>query len=156
MPLQMLGRPIIKKQTGYGFYRPAAVQIANTLADMPFSATRILIYDIIIYFMTHLARSASGFFTFHLVNYVAFLTMQGFFRTIGLFCKNHHTAIRVGISIFPNLVLYAGYMIPISQMKRWLFWIVRLLAAGVSPIPHCALPVLHKSGQLCIFGPHGE
>lgn len=123
MPMQMLGRPIVKKQTGYGFYRPAAIQIANTLADMPFSATRILIYDIIIYFMTHLARSAGGFFTFHLINYVAFLAMQGFFRTIGLFCSNYHTALRVAVSIFPNLVLYAGYMIPINQMKRWLFWI---------------------------------
>jgi ATP-binding cassette subfamily G (WHITE) protein 2 (SNQ2) len=109
MPMQMIGRPIMKKQTGYGFYRPAALQIANTLADMPFSATRILIYDIIIYFMTHLARSAAGFFTFHFTNYIAFLAMQGFFRTIGLFCSNYHTAIRVGVSIFPNLALYAGY-----------------------------------------------
>jgi ATP-binding cassette subfamily G (WHITE) protein 2 (SNQ2) len=158
MPMQMMGRPIIKKQTGYGFYRPAAIQIANTLADMPFSATRILIYDIIIYFMTHLSRSAGGFFTFHLVNYVAFLTMQGFFRTIGLFCSNYHTAIRVAVSIFPNLVLYAGYMIPINQMRRWLFWIVRFFFAGkvVSPVSHHALPVLHKSGQLCMVRPHGE
>jgi ATP-binding cassette, subfamily G (WHITE), member 2, SNQ2 len=129
MPAQMLGRPIIRKQTGYGFYRPAANQIANTLADMPFSATRILIYDIIIYFMTHLARSPGRFFTFHLINYTAFLTMQGFFRTIGLFFSNYHTAYRMAMAIFPNLILYAGYMIPINQMKRWLFWIVSLLSA---------------------------
>ncbi len=154
--MQMLGRPIVKKQTGYGFYRPAAIQIANTLADMPFSATRILIYDIIVYFMTHLARSAGGFFTFHLINYIAFLAMQGFFRTIGLFCSNYDTALRVAVSIFPNLVLYAGYMIPINRMKRWLFWIVRLLAGKVSTFPHCVLPVLHKSDQLCMVGPHGE
>ncbi|KAH9031530.1 ABC-2 type transporter-domain-containing protein [Lactarius pseudohatsudake] len=123
MPMQMFGRPIIKKQTGYGFYRPAAIQIANTLADLPFSASRVLIYDIIIYFMTHLSRSAGGFFTFHLINYVTFLTMQAFFRTIGLFCSNYHTALRLGITIFPNLMLYAGYMVPINRMKRWLFWI---------------------------------
>ncbi|KAH9027669.1 ABC-2 type transporter-domain-containing protein [Lactarius hengduanensis] len=123
MPMQMFGRPIIKKQTGYGFYRPAAIQIANTLADLPFSASRVLIYDIIIYFMTHLSRSAGGFFTFHLINYVTFLTMQAFFRTIGLFCSNYHTALRLGITIFPNLVLYAGYMVPVNRMKRWLFWI---------------------------------
>lgn len=66
MPTQMLGRPILKKQTGYSFYRPAAFAIANTVADIPFSATRVLIYDIIIYFMSHLARSAGGFFTYHL------------------------------------------------------------------------------------------
>ena len=135
MPNQMLGRPIIRKQTGYGFYRPAAYQIANALADMPFSATRILIYDIIIYFMTHLDRSPGSFFTFHFVNYIAFLTMQGFFRTIGLFFSNYHSAFRVAVAIFPFLVLYAGYMIPVNQMKRWLFWIVRLLPAfGWSPL----------------------
>jgi ATP-binding cassette, subfamily G (WHITE), member 2, SNQ2 len=129
IPLQMLGRPIIRKQTGYGFYRPAAYQIANTLADMPFSATRILIYDIIIYFMTHLARSPGRFFTFHLVNYTAFLTMQAFFRTIGLLFSDYHTAYRMAMAIFPNLVMYVGYMIPVNRMKRWLFWMVGPLHA---------------------------
>jgi ABC-type multidrug transport system permease subunit len=133
MPAQMLGRPIIRKQTDYGFYRPAAYQIANTLADMPFSATRILIYDIIIYFMTHLARTPGRFLTFHLVNYTAFLTMQGFFRTIGLFFSDYHTAYRMAMAIFPNLIMYIGYIVPINQMKRWLFWMVSfLLALGPS------------------------
>ena len=66
MPVQMLGRPIIKKQTGYSLYRPAAIAIANTLADIPFSAVRILIYNIIIYFMSDLSRNAGGFFSYHL------------------------------------------------------------------------------------------
>jgi ATP-binding cassette, subfamily G (WHITE), member 2, SNQ2 len=131
MPIQMFGRPIMKKQTGYGLYRPAAVQIANVLADLPFSATRILIYDIIIYFMTHLARSPGRFFTFHLINYTAFLAMQCFFRTIGIFCNNLDTAFRVGVAIFPTLVLYAGYMVPIQKMKRWLFWIVSQLGVMI-------------------------
>jgi ABC-type multidrug transport system permease subunit len=142
MPAQMIGRPVIRKQTEYGFYRPAAYQIANALADMPFSATRILIYDIIIYFMTHLERSAGRFFTFHLINYTAFLAMQGFFRTIGLFFSNYHSAFRVAVSIFPNLILYAGYMVPINKMKRWLVWIVSLLPVLGAPFL-ITLPVLH-------------
>ena len=111
-------------KTNYGFYRPCAIQIANTLADIPFSASRVLIYDIIIYFMSHLDRSAGGFFSFHLFNYTAFLTMQGFFRLIGLFCSDFNVAFRVAVFFFPNLVIYTGYMIPVDQMKRWLFWIV--------------------------------
>ncbi|KAI9457777.1 hypothetical protein BJY52DRAFT_1416667 [Lactarius psammicola] len=93
------------QEASYGFYHPATVQIANTLADMPFSATRILIYDIIVYFMTHLARSVGGF---------------------PRFTSNYDTALWVAVSIFPNLVHYAGYMIPINRMKRWLFWICRI------------------------------
>lgn len=112
------------EQKSYGFYRPAAIQIANTLADIPFSATRVLIYDIIVYFMPHLSYSAGGFFTFHLLNYMCFLTMQGFFRTVGLMCPNFDTALRLSVFFFPNMVIYVGYMIPVDQMKRWLFWIV--------------------------------
>lgn len=66
MPTQMLGRPIIKKQTGYSLYRPSAIAIANTLADIPFSAVKVFIYNIIIYFMSGLARNGGGFWTFHL------------------------------------------------------------------------------------------
>ena len=49
MPVQMLGRPILNKQISYSFYRPAALALANTLADIPFSASRILVYNIIVY-----------------------------------------------------------------------------------------------------------
>ena len=61
-------------QLSYAFYRPAAVAIANTVADIPFSAVRILVYNIIIYFMTGLSRSAGGFFTFELFVRIALAT----------------------------------------------------------------------------------
>ncbi len=84
-------------------YRPSATALANTIADLPFSAVRVLIFNIIVYFMTNLNRSAGGFFTFHLFNYVAYLSMQGFFRTFGLVCKNFDVAFRLGTFFIPNL-----------------------------------------------------
>ena len=54
-------------QTGYSLYRPAATVIANTLAGLPFSIVRITVYNIILYFMTGLHRSAGAFFTFELI-----------------------------------------------------------------------------------------
>lgn len=51
MPLMMLGRPIANKQIGYGFYRPAALVFANFFSDIPFSAVRVFIFDVIVYFM---------------------------------------------------------------------------------------------------------
>ncbi|TBU62153.1 ABC-transporter [Dichomitus squalens] len=123
MPVQMLGRPILKKQTNYALYRPAAVVIANTLSDIPFSAVRVFVYNLIIYFMSDLARNAGGFFTYHLFIYIAFLTMQGFFRTLGIICTNFDSAFRLATFFIPNMVQYGGYMIPVPQMKRWLFWI---------------------------------
>ncbi|KIP11760.1 hypothetical protein PHLGIDRAFT_114337 [Phlebiopsis gigantea 11061_1 CR5-6] len=123
LPVQMLGRPILKKQISYSLYRPAATVIANTLADVPFSLVRILVYNIIIYFMTGLYRGAGAFFTFELFVYLAYLAMQGFFRSFGLMFSSFHTAFRMSAIFVPNMIQYTGYMIPVAQMKRWLFWI---------------------------------
>ncbi|KAG5635015.1 hypothetical protein H0H81_012718, partial [Sphagnurus paluster] len=123
MPMMMLGRPILRKQTNYSMYRPSAIALANTLSDLPFSATRVLIFNIIVYFLAGLHRSAGGFFTFHLFTYVAYLSMQGFFRTFGLICSNFDAAFRLAVFFIPNFVQYTGYIIPVSSMKKWLFWI---------------------------------
>ncbi|KAG6820654.1 hypothetical protein H0H93_013505 [Arthromyces matolae] len=102
MPMQMLGRPILRKQTSYSMYRPSAIALANTLSDLPFSASRILIYNIIVYFLSGLHQSAGGFFTFHLFNYMAYLAMQGFFRSFGLICSNFDSAFRLAVFFIPN------------------------------------------------------
>jgi len=125
LPAMMLGRPVLQKQTRYRLYRPGAFALANTLADIPFSAVKILIYDIIIYFMVGLYRSAGAFFTFHLFNYLTYLVLQSLFRAFGLFFSNADTAFRIGVLFLPTSVLYSGFMIPVFAMKRWLFWLVR-------------------------------
>ncbi|KAF5312934.1 hypothetical protein D9619_002752 [Psilocybe cf. subviscida] len=126
MPLQMLGRPILRKQTNYSMYRASTIAVANTLSDLPFSASRILVFNIIVYFMSGLHRSAGAFFTFHLYNYLAYLVMQGFFRTFGLICFNFDSAFRLAVFFIPNFVEYTGYILPVTRMKRWLFWIYYL------------------------------
>lgn len=84
-------------------YRASAIAVANTLADLPFSASRILVFNIIIYFMSGLHRSAGAFWTFHLFNYIAYLVMQGFFRTFGLLCFNFDSAFRLAVFFIPNV-----------------------------------------------------
>lgn len=61
--------------------------------------------------------------------YTAFLSMQGFFRTFGIMCTNFDSAFRLATFFIPNMIQYAGYMIPVFQMKRWLFWIVSIAKA---------------------------
>ncbi|RDB29035.1 ABC transporter G family member 11 [Hypsizygus marmoreus] len=123
MPMQMLGRPILRKQTSYGLYRPSAIALANTISDLPFSASRVVLFNIIVYFLSGLHLSAGGFWTFHLLNYIAYLAMQGFFRTFGLICSNFDAAFRLATFFIPNFIQYAGYIIAVDSMKRWLFWI---------------------------------
>lgn len=46
--------------------------------------------------------------------------MTAFFRLIGIVCKGYDTAARLAAVIITLMVLYAGYMIPVYSMKRWL------------------------------------
>lgn len=75
----MIGRPIVNKHKAYTFHRPSALWIAQILVDLVFSATQILVFSIIVYFMCGLVRDAGAFFTFYIVivsgyMYVPFLT----------------------------------------------------------------------------------
>jgi ATP-binding cassette, subfamily G (WHITE), member 2, SNQ2 len=74
--------------------------------------------------MVDLHRSADAFWTFHLFNYMAFLSIQGLFRTLGFFFSSYDAAFRMGAFLVTALVSYTGYLIPVQQMKKWLFWIV--------------------------------
>lgn len=78
--------------------------------------------------MVGFARSAGGFFTFHLFQYMAFLAMQvsfpeidlkdsrvkvtdtsqSFFRMFGILCTNFDMAFRLATFFIPNMISYAG------------------------------------------------
>jgi ATP-binding cassette, subfamily G (WHITE), member 2, SNQ2 len=49
LPVAMLGRPILNKQTGFTFYRPSAIAWANLFADLPFTALREFIFEFIVF-----------------------------------------------------------------------------------------------------------
>lgn len=40
--------------------------------------------------------------------------------------------VRRELTLFPSSVEYTGYILPVIKMKRWLFWIVRLLTVSLS------------------------
>jgi len=123
LPTQMMGRPIMWRQTGYTLYRPAALGIASILADLPFSSTNNFLFSLIIYFMTGLARTPGAFFTFYLYVWSAYLALATFFRFLGSLCSSYDVAARLASVIVSAFVLYSGYLIPVFSMKRWLFWI---------------------------------
>jgi len=99
----MMSRPILKKQTSYRLYRPSSIAIAGTLADLPFSMPKMLMFNIIVYFMTNLHRSAGGFFTYHLFVSVCAFALQGLFRTLGHLCQTPDQAIRLATIAVPSL-----------------------------------------------------
>lgn len=61
----MTGRTIVNKHKAYAFHRPSALWIAQIFVDQVFAASQILVFSIIVYFMTNLVRDAGSFFTFY-------------------------------------------------------------------------------------------
>ena len=130
-------------------YRRAAYPIANMLADIPFSASRVFFYNVIIYFMTRLDRSAGGFWTYHLIVYLTFLVMQAFFRAFGLIFHDFNTAFRISVVFLMHIIQYAGAWVPLAAMKRWALWIVSYF---VSSMVISTLPTsLHRSTTLTLL-----
>ncbi|KAL2760222.1 hypothetical protein ACRALDRAFT_2024250 [Sodiomyces alcalophilus JCM 7366] len=116
-------KPILLKHKSFSFYRPAAYAIAQTVVDIPLVFVQIMLFNIIIYFMSNLARTASQFFIACLVLWLVTMVTYAFFRAISAWCKTMDVATRfTGISV-QILVVYTGYLIPPTSMHPWFSWL---------------------------------
>jgi ATP-binding cassette subfamily G (WHITE) protein 2 (SNQ2) len=111
-------RPILLKHKSFSFYRPSAYAIAQVVVDLPLVAVQVTIFDIVVYFMAGLQRTASQFFISLLLLFVLTLSMYSFFRAIGAWCGSLDVATRfTGVAI-QALVTYTGYLIPPTKSKK--------------------------------------
>jgi len=81
-----VSRPILLKHKSFSFYRPSAFAIAQVVVDLPLVAVQVTIFDVVVYFMSNLQRTASQFFISLLILFILTLTMYSFFRAIGAWC----------------------------------------------------------------------
>ncbi|KAH3973908.1 hypothetical protein HBH64_163010 [Parastagonospora nodorum] len=127
----MLGRPIVNKHRAFSFHRPSALWIAQIGVDLLFSSAQILVFSIIVYFMTNLFRDAGAFFIFYLMIVTGYLAMTLFFRTVGCLCPDFDVAIRLAATIITLFVLTSGYIIQWQSEQVWLRWIFYINALGL-------------------------
>ncbi|CAK3958660.1 ABC drug exporter [Lecanosticta acicola] len=116
-------RPILLKHKSFQFYRPAAFAIAQTVVDVPLVLVQVLIFDIVVYFMSNLARTASQFFISLLLLFLLTMTMYAFFRAIGALSGSLDGAARITGVAIQALIVYTGYLIPPSKMHPWFSWL---------------------------------
>ena len=106
------------------FYRPAAYAIAQTVVDLPLVLIQVTIFDVVVYFMADLSRTASQFFISLLFLWVLTLSMYSFFRAIGALVKSLDVATRITGVAIQALVVYTGYLIPPQKMHPWFKWLI--------------------------------
>ncbi|KAF8247515.1 hypothetical protein K440DRAFT_550851 [Wilcoxina mikolae CBS 423.85] len=120
----VMGRGIVAKQVAFAFYRPSALVLARTIADLPSLAIQSTLFSIILYWMAGLVADAGKFFTNLLFVFTTVLCLTGFYRAIGSFSKNINVAIRLAFLGLNVIALFAGYMQPYKTMKSWVYkWI---------------------------------
>ncbi|KAF8469447.1 ABC-2 type transporter-domain-containing protein [Kalaharituber pfeilii] len=127
----MLGRPIVNKHKAFTFHRPSALWLAQICVDLVFASTQILVFSIIVYFMTNLARSAGAFFTFYLMILSGYIAMTLFFRTVGCLCPDFDYAMKFAAVIITLFVITSGYLIPSQAQGDWLSWIFYINGLGL-------------------------
>ncbi|KAF4336765.1 ATP-binding protein multidrug cassette transport [Fusarium beomiforme] len=116
-------KPILLKHKSFSFYRPSAFAIAQTVVDVPLVFIQVIIFNVIIYFMANLARTASQFFISCLILWLVTMVTYAFFRAISAWCGTLDVATRfTGVAI-QILVVYTGYLIPPDSMHPWFGWL---------------------------------
>ena len=69
------GRNVVARQKDYAFYRPSAVSIARVVADFPVILIQVVLFTVIMYFMTGLDVDVSKFWIYLLFVYVTTISI---------------------------------------------------------------------------------
>ncbi|KAF7719647.1 ABC-2 type transporter / CDR ABC transporter family protein [Penicillium ucsense] len=117
-------RPVLLKHKSFSFYRPSAYALAQVVVDVPLVFIQVVLFDLIVYFMSNLARTPSQFFINLFVIFLMTMTMYSFFRACGALCSSLDVATRLTGVAIQALIVYTGYLIPPWQMHPWLKWLI--------------------------------
>ncbi|KFH46369.1 ABC transporter G family member-like protein [Hapsidospora chrysogenum ATCC 11550] len=128
----MTGRAILNKHKAYAFHRPSALWIGQIIVDQAFAASEIMIFSIIVYFMTNLVRDAGAFFTFYLMILSGNIAMTLIFRIIGCVSPDFDYAIKFAVILITLFVTTSGYLIQYDNQQVWLRWIFWVNLLGLS------------------------
>lgn len=71
-----MGRAITAKQNTFAFYRPSALVLGRTIADLPLLAVQVTILNIIVYWMAGMEADAGRFFLQLLFVYVSVISQS--------------------------------------------------------------------------------
>ena len=128
----MTGRPIVNKHKAYAFHRPSALWIAQIFVDTAFSAVQILVFSIMVYFMTNLHRTPGAFFTFYLLILVGNIAMTLCFRIIGCLSPDFDYAYKFAVVTVTVFILTSGYLIQYQSQGVWYRWIFYVNPLGLA------------------------
>lgn len=120
------GRDVIARHKEYAFYRPSAVSLARVLADFPVLLIEVVVFGIIMYFMTNLDLEAGKFFIYLLFVYITTICCTALYRMFAAISPTMDDAVRFSGIALNLLIIYTGYTISkpiLLGQKIWFGWI---------------------------------
>jgi len=120
------GRVVIARHRDYAFYRPSAVSIARVITDLPLIFAQVVIFGILMYFMTNLDRNVSKFWIYMLFVYTTTICITALYRMFAALSPTIDDAVRFSGTALNLLIIYTGYAIPkpqLLQQKIWFGWL---------------------------------
>ncbi|KAI0395863.1 ABC-2 type transporter-domain-containing protein [Xylariaceae sp. FL0594] len=123
------GRAVAARQKDYAFYRPSAVSLARVIVDFPVLLVQVIIFGLIMYFMTNLDRDVSKFWIYLLFVYTTTMMVTALYRMFASISPEIDTAVRFSGIALNILLIFTGYVIPKTQLLSkyiwfgWLYWI---------------------------------
>ncbi|KAJ5671108.1 hypothetical protein N7507_000235 [Penicillium longicatenatum] len=116
-------RPCVEKHARYALYHPSAEALASMLTDLPIKAVNLTCFNTVLYWMTGLNKDAGTFFFFLLTSFIMVLVMSSLFRTIASLSRTLTQALAPVTILVLALVIYSGFIIPLSYIHGWARWI---------------------------------
>ncbi|KAL3448042.1 ABC-2 type transporter-domain-containing protein, partial [Aspergillus insuetus] len=115
-------RPIVEKQNRYAFYHQSAQAIASYIVDLPYKTINMVVFNLVIYFMSNLRREAGAFFFFCLTTYILTLVMSCLYRWLANITRAAYQAMVPSAILSLGLIMYTGYTIPVDYLPGWSRW----------------------------------
>ncbi|KAK7918078.1 hypothetical protein PG985_009952 [Apiospora marii] len=121
-------RPVVEKQHKYAFYSLSTQAIASYVMDLPYKTANMVVFNVIVYFMTGLRQDdgMGSFFFFSLVTYLTTLVMSCLYRTLAYLTRTPAQAMVPSALLSLGLMIYAGFCIPPAYLPGWSAWMYRL------------------------------
>ncbi|KAK5138566.1 hypothetical protein LTR08_000154 [Meristemomyces frigidus] len=116
-------RPIVEKHKSYAFYHPATEAIAGIVSDIPVKFSIAVAFNVILYFLAGLRRTPSQFFIYFLISFISMFVMSSIFRTMAALTKTISQAMALSGVLVLAIVVYTGFVVPVSYMHPWFSWI---------------------------------
>ncbi|USW53289.1 Putative AAA+ ATPase domain, CDR ABC transporter, ABC-2 type transporter [Septoria linicola] len=117
------GRPVMQKHKHFAFHHPAAWVLAQTITDTPILLFQVSAFTLVTYFLAGLTMDAGTFFIFWFVIFTTTVCITALFRALGAGFKTFDDASKISGVVVMAVLMYAGYMIPKTDMVNWFIWI---------------------------------